>query len=126
MTDPSNTSENPDPQNAPNARPLNEPPDADRPATAMPTEQQIEQEIPAIRQLDRSPAPPAHDPYAALRHSTYRYYVASFALAIIGGQIESVAVAWQIFTKTNSALHLGLIGGISVIPLLAFALPAGH
>src|SRR5688500_11777022 len=79
-----------------------EPADADRPASATPTEAQLERETPTIARLDRSPPPPRHDPYAALRMPTYRYYAASYALAIVGGQMESVAVAWQIFDKTRS------------------------
>lgn len=38
----------------------------------------------------------------------------------------SVAVGWQIYDITGSALHLGLIGLIQFVPALVFALPAGH
>ena len=106
--------------------PVYEPPDDDRPSSASPTEQQLEYETPSIPQLDRSPPPAEHDPYAALRLRSYRLYVASYALAIIGGQVQSVALAWQIYQKTQSAMSLGWIGGIQVIPLFALALPAGH
>ncbi|MEA2735085.1 MAG: hypothetical protein QOE14_1536 [Humisphaera sp.] len=106
--------------------PVYEPPDDDRPASAAPTEQQLEYETPSFAKLDRSPAPPEHDPYAALRLRVYRLYIASYALAIIGGQVQSVAIAWQIYQKTQSALSLGWVGGIQVIPLLLLALPAGH
>ena len=103
-----------------------ESPDEERPASAAPTEAQINYETPTVAALDLSPAPPAHDPYAALRLGVYRLYVSSYALAIIGGQIQSVAVLWQIYQKTQSTLHLGLVGGVQVIPLLLLALPAGH
>ena len=106
--------------------PVYEPPDDDRPASATPTEQQLEYETPSIAALDRSPAPPEHDPYAALRLREYRLYAASYVLAVIGGQAQSVAIAWEIYQKTHSKLSLGFIGGIQVIPLFVLALPAGH
>src|SRR4051794_24493 len=107
--------------------PIYEPPDQDRPASAMPTEQQLERELPTVPMLDSSARPaPAHDAYAALRIRAYRLYAASFVAAIIGGQVQSVAIAWQVYQKTQSALSLGWIGGIQVIPLFLLALPAGH
>jgi hypothetical protein len=106
--------------------PVYEPPDDERPASASPTEAQLNFETPTVAALDQSPPPLPHDPYAALRLGIYRLYVSSYALAIIGGQVQSVAVAWQIYQKTQSALSLGWVGGIQVIPLFLLALPAGH
>ena len=106
--------------------PAYEPPDEARAASASPTERELAYETPSIKPLDYSPAPPEHDPYAALRYNAYRLYAASFICAIIGGQVQSVALAWQIYQKTNSPLSLGYIGGIQVIPLFLLALPAGH
>src|SRR5688500_14764560 len=106
--------------------PVYEPPDDDRPASAAPTEAQLAHETPSVAALDRSPPPAAHDPYAALRLPVYRLYVASYALAIIGGQVQSAAFLWQIYQKTQSALSLAWVGGIQVIPVVLLALPAGH
>src|SRR5688572_16718782 len=90
-------------------QPVYEPPDDERPASAAPTEQQLNYETPTVATLDRSPPPLPHDAYAALRLRVYRLYVASYALAIIGGQVQSVAIAWQIYQKTQSALALGWV-----------------
>jgi MFS family permease len=103
-----------------------EPVDDARPAAAAPTEDQIQHEIPTIHALDRSTQPPSHDPYAALRVPVYRLYAMSFIFAIVGGQVQSVAIAWQVYQKTHSAMSLGWIGGIQVIPLFLLSLPAGH
>ena len=103
-----------------------ETPDEQRAASASPTEQQLAYETPTIAALDGSPPPAEHDPYAALRVSGYRYYASSYSLAVIGGQIQSVALAWEIYQKTGSALSLGWLGGIQVIPLFLLSLPAGH
>jgi MFS family permease len=105
--------------------PLSAPPDDEHPATYA-TEQQIETEMPTVRALDQSPAPPAHDPYAALRIGNYRLYTTSYSLAVVGGQVQNTALAWQIYNATGSKLSLGFIGGIQVIPLILLSLPAGH
>lgn len=66
-----------------------------------------------------------HDPYAALRHTGYRRFLAGNFLANLGRQALGVAAAWQIYQWTNSATALGLVGLVNVIPLLSFVLPAG-
>src|SRR6188508_3401594 len=91
-------------------KPIYEPPDDERPASAMPTEHELAYETPSLRALDQSPPPKEHDPYAALRLRQYKLYAASFIFAIIGGQVQSVALAWQIYQKTQSALSHGWIG----------------
>jgi MFS family permease len=67
----------------------------------------------------------AHDPYAALRHTGYRHFLAGNFLTNIGRQALNVAAAWQIYQWTNSATALGLVGLVNVLPLLALVLPAG-
>lgn len=106
--------------------PLNEPPAEDRPSSVAPTEQQLEQETPTVARLDQSPQPVHHDPYAALRYPAYIYYGSSYSLAVIGGQIQTVALAWQLAKTSQPALALGFMGGIQVIPLFLLSLPAGH
>jgi MFS family permease len=65
------------------------------------------------------------DPFAAMRHSGYRRYLVGNFLFNVGRQAVSVAVAWQLYRWTNSATVLGLVGLVSLLPLLAFVLPAG-
>ncbi|WP_017347347.1 MFS transporter [Pantoea sp. A4] len=43
-----------------------------------------------------------------------------------GFQMFSVAVSWQIYSLTNSALALGMIGLMQFLPSVLLALPAGH
>lgn len=96
-----------------NARPAYEPPDADRPATASPTEGLLEAD------LER------HDPYAALRVPAYRRYALGWMTAVIGQTMTATALGWQIYQLTDSKLALGIVAGIQVIPLILLALPAG-
>jgi MFS family permease len=101
-----------------------EPQDLQRPASAAPAQTLLEYETPGAA------AAGAHDPYSALRISGFRLYLLGWIVSVIGQQVQSVAVQWQIFQRTNgrsnSALALGLVGGIQAMPLILFALPAGH
>lgn len=95
--------------------PSYETPDPERPASAAPTELELERET----------APRAHDPYAALRHRDYLVFSAAWMISVIGSQMTTVALGWEIFDRTGNELNLGWIGGIQAIPLLLLALPAG-
>ncbi len=70
-------------------------------------------------------APPAHDPYAALKIPNYRAYLIGSSLALIGRQGVTAVAIWQVYQWTHSATALGLVGLVNVLPLLALSLPAG-
>ncbi len=74
--------------------------------------------------------PPWHsvylDAYAAFRIRDYRYLLASTAFSNFGVQMLSVAVSWDLFQQTHSALVLGNVGLAQVAPSFAFAILAGH
>ena len=53
------------------------------------------------------------------------YWIAETLLAL-GQEIFLVAVGWQIYALTDSALSLGLIGLTQFLPQFLLALPAGH
>jgi MFS family permease len=103
-----------------------EPPDDERPATGAPTVQALETELPTVKPLDYSPAPAEHDPYAAFRLPVFQQYVSSFMLATLGTQIMSVALQWELAKQTQNPLILGFLGGVQALPVILFALPAGH
>jgi MFS family permease len=70
-------------------------------------------------------APPAHDPYAALRIRNYRDYLVGNFVALVGRQAVVTVVLWQVYDWTRSLAATGLVGLINVIPLLTLSLPAG-
>ena len=70
--------------------------------------------------------PERHDPYAALRYRDFRLVVAGRFVATLGEMMVSVAIGWELYQRTNSALALGFVGLTLVIPVLLFSLPAGH
>jgi MFS family permease len=70
------------------------------------------------------PAP--RDPYAALRHGGYRKFLFGRGVFMIGMQMQTTAVGWQIYERLGSKLALGYVGLVQVIPILCLSLPAGH
>ena len=68
---------------------------------------------------------PTGDRFAAFRHSSYtRFFFARFLLAF-SQQIVSVAVGWQMYDQTGSAIYLGLIGLVQFLPSLLLILVTG-
>jgi MFS family permease len=70
--------------------------------------------------------PEDHDPYAALRQRDYRCLLIGAILASIGGEIQAVAVGWELYQRTDSPAALGFAGLAQFLPVLLLALPAGH
>jgi MFS family permease len=68
----------------------------------------------------------AHDPYAALRHHAFRWYIVSLFTMVVGSQLQAVVVGWQVYGLTHDPLSLGLIGLAEALPFIAVALPAGY
>src|SRR5437763_2250139 len=67
-----------------------------------------------------------HDPYSAWRHRDFSLFSIGWGTALIGLQIQSTAVGWEIYKHTGRAMDLGWIGLVQAIPILALALPAGY
>ena len=63
---------------------------------------------------------------AAFRSRDFRLYQTARLLVILGAEAQSVAVAWQVYQLTHSALSLGYTGLALFVPGLIFMLPAGH
>lgn len=72
------------------------------------------------------PLPAAHDPYAVLRNRDLLLYLIGRFVASLGQQMLTVAVGWELYERTRSALALGLVGLTQMGPMLLFTLPAGH
>jgi MFS family permease len=66
-----------------------------------------------------------HDPYSALRIPAFRLFAAGNALSVLGTQMQSVAVGWEIYERTNSNLALGMVGLVQFFPVIALALVTG-
>jgi MFS family permease len=66
------------------------------------------------------------DPYAALRVPGFRWYLAGNLLFLIGMNMQTAAVSWEIFDRTKSYLSLALIGLVQILPVIGLFMPAGH
>jgi MFS family permease len=64
--------------------------------------------------------------YSAFRHRDYRFMLAGLFLSNFGSQMLSLAVSWDLYIQTRSALILGNVGFVQVAPFLLFAFLAGH
>ena len=73
-----------------------------------------------------SPADRASDPYAVLRNRDFLLYLVGRLIASFGQQMLTVAVGWELYERTHSALALGLVGLTQMIPMVLCTLPAGH
>ena len=70
--------------------------------------------------------PAGHDPFGALRERNYRLMLAGNTVANVGMQMQAVALGWEIYERTNSAMALGLVGLAQVVPVFLLVLPAGQ
>ncbi len=68
----------------------------------------------------------AHDAYAVLRNRDFVLYLIGRLVAVLGQQMLTVAVGWELYERTHSALALGLVGLTQMMPMVFFTLPAGH
>ena len=64
------------------------------------------------------------DSYGALRFHDFRLLLGSVFLMMFGQQMLTVALGWELYNRTGSALVLGGIGLAQVIPLILLFLPA--
>ena len=72
------------------------------------------------------PVPAPEHPYAVLRNRNFLLYLIGRFIASIGQQMLTVAVGWELYERTHSALNLGLVGLTNMVPMFLFTLPAGH
>ena len=63
---------------------------------------------------------------SAFQSRDFRLYQTARFLVILGAEAQSVAVAWQVYAITHSALDLGYTGLALFLPGLFFMLAAGH
>lgn len=88
--------------------------------------QQIAAAVAGSQQAVSPVGTPHQGPYAAWRHQGFSLFSAGFAAALIGGQIQSGAVAWEIYSHGERAMDPAWLGLVQAIPVMLFALPAGH
>jgi MFS family permease len=73
--------------------------------------------------LDRDPEPSSA---ALLRHPPFAFFWSSRVVASVGSHMLAVAVGWQLYALTGSALDLGLVGLAEFVPIVALTLIVGQ
>lgn len=69
---------------------------------------------------------PRHDPYAALRHADFRWFIVALTAMTVAVTMRGIVVGWQVYSVTHDPLSLGFIGLAEALPFIASALFAGH
>jgi MFS family permease len=63
---------------------------------------------------------------AAFRYSDYRWLQLARMLSVVASEMQSVAVAWQVYEITHRAIDLGYVGLAQFLPGILLSLVAGH
>ncbi len=66
------------------------------------------------------------DPYAALRYSEFRDYLAASTIHNIALLIQEVVIAYELYRITRNPLALGLTGLAAAVPFISLSLYGGH
>jgi MFS family permease len=66
-----------------------------------------------------------HDPYAALRIPGFRLFTIGGVIATLGQQMQTVAIGWELYERTNAPLALGGVGLAQFLPMLLLTIPSG-
>ncbi|MBI2017549.1 MFS transporter [Candidatus Daviesbacteria bacterium] len=64
-------------------------------------------------------------PFLTLKVTHFRNYLFGAFLSEIGNQMQTVAVAWQVYEMTRNPASLGLIGLANFLPIILFSLVGG-
>ncbi len=63
---------------------------------------------------------------SAFRSKDFRLYLSGQIISLSGTWMHSVAQNWLVYTLTGSSFYLGMVGGISSLPLLLFSMFGGY
>ncbi len=96
---------------------------ADPGPTSTATLTQLERETPGGSEST------GHDPYLALRTPAFRRYALGSTLMLVGQQMQTAAVQWEVTVRTgaeHAAWALSMVGLVGALPVILLALPAGQ
>jgi predicted MFS family arabinose efflux permease len=65
------------------------------------------------------------DRFSALAHSNFRYFLSGQGISLLGTWMQRTAQQWLIYSLTDSAFLLGLLGVCQQLPILLFSLFSG-
>lgn len=80
-----------------------------------------------IRQMESSNRIKSNlnNPFIALRHKNFRYYLIGMTVSVIGTWMQNIAQPWLAYNLTDSPFLLSLVSALQFTPMLLFSLFAG-
>ena len=82
---------------------------------------------PVAKPVIKPAAEPAEEhSYAIFRNADFVRYLIGRFVASLGQQMLVVAIDWELYERTGSALPLAFVGLTQMVPMILFTLPAGH
>lgn len=66
-----------------------------------------------------------NNPFIALRHKNFRYYLIGMTVSVIGTWMQNIAQPWLAYNLTDSPFLLSLVSALQFTPMLLFSLFAG-
>jgi len=75
---------------------------------------------------DQSTPDTSHDPYEAFRYKSFRRYSIGLTFVQMATAMQGLAIAWEIYVRTDNVLALGMVGLVQAIPMWLFSLPGGY
>jgi len=85
-----------------------------------------DQESPENLPDEPAPKPVAENAYAVLRNVDFVRYLIGRFVASLGQQMLVVAIDWELYARTGSALPLAFVGLSQMVPMILCTIPAGH
>lgn len=82
--------------------------------------------VPATGWSEVDTEPPPGSAYEVIRSTNFRRYLVGNFIGVLGMQMQTFALGYEIYERTNSKLALGFVGLAQVVPVIALALVAGH
>jgi MFS family permease len=67
-----------------------------------------------------------NDPYAALRIREFNIFLLLRFIMVFSWSMQFIVIEWEVYSLTKSALSLGIVGLMEVVPAILMALLAGH
>jgi MFS family permease len=64
--------------------------------------------------------------YIVLRNANFTRYLTGRLVAALGQQMLVVAIDWELYQRTHSALPLAFVGLSQMVPMVLCTIPAGH
>jgi MFS family permease len=92
----------------------------------MPAVFMHDQESPENLPDEPAAKPADENAYSVLRNTDFSRYLIGRFVASLGQQMLVVAIDWELYQRTHSALSLAFVGLSLMVPMILCTIPAGH